>query len=61
MSTKKFNTNINMSIRASKTTNLEHIWQDLNKGIDQIYKNEGMLKRRYMELYTYPFHVITKQ
>ena len=47
--------------RASKTTNLEHIWQDLNKGIDQIYKNEGMLKRRYMELYTYPFHVITKQ
>ena len=62
MSTKKLNTKINMSImatshgRASKTTNLENIWQDLNKGIDQIYKNEGMQKRRYMELYTYPFH-----
>ena len=62
MPSKKFNANFNMSIMAtshgqvSKTPSLEHIWQDLNKGIDQIHKNEGMQKHQYMELYAYHFH-----
>jgi len=37
-----------------KPVNLADIWEDLFRGIKHIYSRENMLKKRYMELYTYP-------
>jgi len=38
-----------------KSTGLDEIWTDLQRGMDHVYQHQGMPKQRYMELYTYPF------
>ncbi|XP_055385640.1 cullin-1 [Condylostylus longicornis] len=42
-----------------KHINLEEIWTDLEKGIQQIYQKEVIARPRYMELYTYVYDYCT--
>ena len=34
---------------------LDQIWDDLKGGIEHVYHMQGIDKKRYVELYTYPF------
>lgn len=39
----------------AKATGLEEIWEDLQKGMDTIFKHDTLSRDMYMKLYTYPF------
>lgn len=44
----------NFSSRGQEYANLERIWDDFSNGIDELYRQENMLKGRFFKLYQYP-------